>query len=80
MNNKIDFIQMLVTDIAEEQEYIKKYQEAERKCETDREEQGKDFKHWNHPFSNMRVPSRTKIKDDVKMIRRLALEISKEGI
>lgn len=75
---KIDFIRMLANDIEEEQAYIEGYKEASRKCEVDRKAQGESFKYWNHPFSKMRVPSRTKIKDDVKMIRRLALEISKE--
>ena len=80
MNRKIDFIRMLVDDIAAEQEYIKEYKKASRQCEIDKKEQGEDFKYWKHPFSSMRVPSRTKIKDDVKMIRRLALEIAKEEI
>lgn len=74
--NKIDFIRMLANDIEEEQEYFKKYKEAN--CEANRIEQDKNFKYWDHPFSSMRTPSRAKIKDDVKMIRRLALEISKE--
>jgi len=78
--NKINFIQMLANDIEEEQEYIKEYQEAERKCETDREEQGKNFNYWDSQYSSMKNPSKQKIKDDVKMIRRLALEISKEEI
>jgi len=80
MNSKINFIQMLVNDIEEEQEYIKRYQEADRKYKKDKEEQGRNFDYWDNSFRKMRVPSRTKIKDDVKMIRRLALEMSKEEI
>jgi len=78
--NKINFIQMLANDIEEEQEYIKEYQEAERKYEADKKEQGKNFNYWDSQYSSMKNPSKQKIKDDVKMIRRLALEISKEEI
>ena len=76
--NKIDFIRMLVNDIEEEQAYIEEFKEADRKFKVDEKVQGDKFQYWNHPFYCMRVPSRMKIKDDAKMIRRLVLEISKE--
>jgi len=78
--DKTNFIQMLLDDIAEEKEYFNEYIEAKEDCERARKNQGEDFRYYEHPYYKMRVPSRQKIKDDCKMIRRLALEISREEI
>ncbi len=76
---KIDFIKMLAEDAQKELEHIEEYNR-----------QYDDFKRLQkenpnerlnkHPWWKLRVPSKAKIKDNMKMIRRLALEITKEEI
>ena len=76
--NKTDFIQMLASDIEKEQikfiEYKKQYESYRELHKTDPKAA------WHHPYWELDKPSKARIKDDVKMIRRLALEISKEEI
>lgn len=87
MNKRIEFVKMLVDDIAEEQEYIKEHKAKEKEFEDKYKELNfgnadRPPQYWKDKQAlwDMRTPSKTKIKDDVKMIRRLVLEIVKEEI
>lgn len=66
---QISFIQMLLDDARAEMEYIQEYQgeieKAKHECE-------RYVKLWG-----MRSPSKQKIKDDMKMIRRITLKIER---
>ena len=77
--NKLDFIQMLAEDSQKElehtEEYRKQYDDFKRL-----KKENPNERLQNHLWWKLRVPSKAKIKDNMKMIRRLALEISKEEI
>lgn len=66
---KIVFLQNLVADAVQELEYIEKYQEEIEAAEKDNARYEKVWK--------MREPSRQRIKDDLRMIRRISLEVEK---
>lgn len=66
---KIDFIKNLITDAVQELEYIERYQEEIEAAEKDNALYAKIWK--------MRVPSKQRIKDDLRMIRRISLEVEK---
>lgn len=66
---KIDFIKNLITDAVQELEYVEKYQEEIEAAEKDNALYAKIWK--------MRVPSKQRIKDDLRMIRRISLEVEK---
>lgn len=66
---QFSFMHMLLDDAEREMEYIQEYQEEIEKA---RHENERYAKIWN-----MRTPSRQKIKDDMKMIRRITLEIER---
>lgn len=66
---QISFIHMLLDDAKSEMEYIQEYQEEIEKAKHECERYAKLW--------SMRSPSRQKIKDDMKMIRRITLEIER---
>lgn len=64
--NKINAIEFLLQDVKGEFEKIEAYREML--------ESGDPKKTWN-----LQRPSRQRIKDDLKMVRRLSLELEKEA-
>lgn len=66
---QISFMRMLLDDAQSEMEYIQEYQGELEKA---RHENERYTKLWS-----MRTPSRQKIKDDMKMIRRISLDIER---
>lgn len=81
--NKAEMIIVLAQDTAKEQEYFKEYRDKEKEFPLKRNEDiplERDVDYWNarREYFSMRAPSKARIKDNLKMIRRLALEIQKE--
>lgn len=74
--NKLDFIQMLVEDSQKELEHIEEYNKQYEDFERLKKENPNN-RLQDHPWWKLKVPSRAKIKDNMKMARRLALEVSK---
>lgn len=66
---QISFIHMLLDDAKSEMEYIQEYQGEIEKASHENERYAKIW--------SMRSPSRQKVKDDMKMIRRITLEIER---
>lgn len=66
---QISFMHMFLDDAKSEMEYIQEYQGEIEKA---RHENERYAKIWS-----MRSPSRQKVKDDMKMIRRITLEIER---
>lgn len=62
---KMDMIQCLAADAAAEVEKIEKYREAAARAD--------------RSVLHLERPSRQRIKDDLKMVRRLSLEVEKEA-
>lgn len=80
MQMKLDFIKMLICDAESEIKYIREYEKYREDYNLKFPGNGYDSTRRDHPFWDMRPPSRARIKDDMKMIRRLTIEISKEDI
>ena len=75
--NKMDFIEMLLEDSQKELKHIEEYKKQYDDFKRLQKKNPNERLH-NHPWWKLRVPSKAKIKDNMKMIRRLALEITKE--
>jgi hypothetical protein len=75
--NKLEVIKFLLQEIKKEQDKIKRYNIAEIEAN---EKAKDDDKHsaWYYMKWDESQPSKNKIKDYFKMIRRLTLEIEKE--
>jgi hypothetical protein len=75
--NKLEVIKFLLNEIEKEQDKFKRYHklelEAEEKAKDDEQHSAWYYMNWEES-----QPSKNKIKDYLKMIRRLTLEISKE--
>ena len=75
--DKIEIIQYLLDEVKEEQAYAKEYEQVRddyRKTSTPQQS------NWGHKLFKMRTPNKSRIHDNLKMIRRLTLEIEKGGI
>ena len=72
---EIEFIRYLLDEVEAELEYEKKYKESKAEFDENTEREG--FRNWDHPYVDMRQPVKSKIKDNLKMIRRLALKIER---
>ena len=66
---KVEFLQNLVADAAQELEYIEKYETAIEDAESNNARYAEIWK--------MRNPSRQRIRDDLRMIRRITLEVER---
>lgn len=75
--DKLEVIKFLLQEVEKEQDKIKRYNLAEIEAE---EKAKSDDKHssWYYMNWNESQPSKNKIKDYLKMIRRLTLEVEKE--
>lgn len=66
---KIEFLKCLIADAEQELEYIEAYQEEVEAAQTD-----------NAIYSELwkkRNPSRQRVRDDMKMIRRISFEVER---
>lgn len=72
---EVEFIRYLLDEVEAEVEYEKKYKEAEADFGEKTEREG--FRNWDHPYVDMRQPVKSKINENLKMIRRLTLRIEK---
>jgi hypothetical protein len=74
--NKLEVIKFLLTKIEKEQDKLKRYNKAEKEAE---ERANKDDEHssWYYIQWEESQPSKAKIQDYFKIIRRLTLEIEK---
>ena len=74
--DKLEVIKFLLQEINKEQDKFKRYAEAELEAE---EKTKEDSQHsaWYYMKWDESQPSRNKLKDYLKMIRRLTLEIEK---
>lgn len=66
---KIEFLQNLVADATQELEYMEKYEKLIEDAESDNARYAEIWK--------MRTPSRQRIRDDLRMVRRISLEVEK---
>lgn len=73
--DEIEIIRYLLDEVEAELEYEKKYKESEADFDEKTEREG--FRNWDHPHVGMRPPVKSKIKDNLKMIRRLAVKIGR---
>ena len=74
---KIEIIQYLLDEAKEEQTYAKEYEQVRndyRKSATSQQA------NWGHKLFKMRIPNKSRIHDNLKMVRRLTLEIEKGGM
>lgn len=72
---EIEFIRYLLDEVEAELEYEKKYRESEADFDEKTEREG--FHNWDHPYFDMRQPVKSKINENLKMIRRLSLKIER---
>lgn len=72
---EIEFIRYLLDEVEAELEYEKKYKEAEADFNAKTEREG--FHNWDHPYVVMRQPVKSRIKDNLKIVRRLAVKIGR---
>lgn len=77
--NKLDVVKFLLDEVEEEQQNFKAYEKVEKEADKKNKEI-KDFSYWRYMRDNWnkRYPSKSKIKNNLKMIRRLTLDIEKE--
>lgn len=68
---KLRIIQYLVDDTEKEMNYLNEYKSIEEKLRSE--------KNWRELYS-LRTPSKQRIKDNLKMIRRLTLDIERNDI
>lgn len=66
---EIDFLKHLLSDAVQELEYIEAY---EKEVEAAEKDNAKYKRLWK-----MRAPSRQRVRDDLRMIRRISLEVEK---
>lgn len=66
---RFSFMHMLLDDAENEIDYFQEYQREVEKAKHENERYGRLW--------NMREPSKQRIKDDMKMIRRITLEIER---
>lgn len=67
---EIEFLKHLVADAKRELEYIEKYQEEVKLAE-------KDNARYAEVLWRMHAPSRQRIKDDLRMIRRVTIDLER---
>jgi hypothetical protein len=75
--NKLEVIKFLLTEIEKEQDKILRYNKAELEAE-EKAKDDEQHSYWYYMNWEESQPSKNKIKDYLKMIRRLSLEIEKE--
>lgn len=69
--DKLEMIQYLINDIDSEIKYLKEYKTKSDKL--------RDNKNWSELY-NLRSPSKQRIKDNLKMIKRLTLDIERNDV
>ena len=77
MVSKLDVIKFLLQEVLREQDKINRYNKAEKESE-EKAKNGEKLSAWHYMQWEESQPSKAKIKDYFKMIRRLTLEIEKE--
>jgi len=77
MISKLDVVKFLLQEVLREQDKINRYNKAEKEAE-EKAKNGEKLSAWHYMQWEESQPSKTKIKDYFKMIRRLTLEIEKE--
>lgn len=79
--NKLEIIKFLMEDTAKEigkdAEYDKALKEAHKKVKENKEK-SINYGYWFYMPKNITGTNRQRIKDNLKMIRRLSLDIEKE--
>jgi hypothetical protein len=75
--NKIDVLNYLANDVKEKALTISRYNEAETKAR-EKAEKEHNYCWWDYLDWNITVPKKSQIKDNLKVIRRISLEIEKE--
>lgn len=77
--NKFEFIRYLLDEAESEKAYAKEYEKAE--ADYDKIPEDTPYmERYSHPFYRMRTPNKARIRENLKMVRRLTLEIEKEGV
>lgn len=74
--NKLDVIKFLLNEIEEERPRLEAYQDIVKEAYAQNEISG--WRYIDSKWGDESKPSKSKIKDNFKMIRRLTLEIEKE--
>ena len=77
VNREIDLIKYLIDEIEKEIEYNKKYEEAENEANKKAEEAGKYWWSFMSREQFPHIPRKSVIIDNVKIIRRMLLNIKK---
>lgn len=77
MDSKLNVLEYLIKDANSEIEYINNFKARKEEAEKESDIQKDRSIYWAWVADN-RYPSKQKIKDNLKMIRRISLEIEKE--
>lgn len=77
MENKLNTLDYLIKDTNNEIEYINNFKTRKEEVENESAEKKDRSIYWAWVEDN-RCPSKQKIKDNLKMIRRISLEIERE--
>ena len=72
--DKIEIIQYFLDEVKQEQAHANEYEQVH-----DDYQKSLQPDSWGHKLFKMRVPNKSRIHDNLKMIRRLSLEIEKRG-
>lgn len=77
MDNKLNVLEYLIKNANDEIEYMNnfKIRKEEVKKKSDEKKDSSIYWEW---INNNRYPSKQRIKDNLKMIRRISLELEKE--
>ena len=76
--NKLDIIKYLIQSIETEQENKTRYSEELKKAKEKAEKDNNNYSYWHYINYDVKDMVKSKVKNDLKMIRRLTLEIEKE--
>lgn len=74
---KFEIIQYLINEVEKEIELLQSFKQTQRLYYKAKETDD-NYNALKNKYYNMKVPSKNKIKEYLKMIRRLSLEIDKE--
>lgn len=75
--NKLEVISFLLKEVEKEQDKLTRYNQSELEAE-EKAKDDEQHSSWYYMKWDESQPSKTKIKDYLKMIRRLTLEIERE--
>lgn len=76
--NKLEIIKYLIQSVETEQQNKIRYSEEVKKAQEKAEKDNNNYGYWRYINPDVKNMVKSKVKNDLKMIRRLTLEIEKE--